>query len=353
MPIHHSRRQWLLSTLVGAIAARPLLGDEPGDRLATADRGVWLPPTFRSIQLSDPPDKAPVITAIAVDPRGELVAVAGDDHLIRVLNVANLSRVRLLTGHRDLIRTIAFDPGGNRLASAGNDGQLMLWDRDHSFRLQQRMAGTPALTCVRFSPEGNEIAAVGFGSEVYRIGRTESPQKTFRCEGADLRTVTYRDDGRLIVAGGRSGDLCLFEIANGVQSSHPIHDGRIHGIVFHYNSARAVCVADDGRVSVFDTQTRELVHRLEVTTGKLFAVAVINSQLVAVAGSDNIIHVVNTDDGTVIRRLEGHSGSVSALGAGSGLLFSGSYDTTLRRWPIAEIEAGGQRIAEGDPRIDR
>lgn len=351
MPIQLSRRQWLLATM--AVATTPLHADEPSDHLATADRGVWLPPTSRSIQLTEQPTQAPVITAIAVDPRGELVAVAGDDHLIRVLNTANLARVRLLSGHRDLIRTISFDPGGTRLASAGNDGQLMLWNRDQSFRLQQRMAGTPALTCVRFSPEGNEIAAVGFGSEVYLIGRAESEQKTFRCEGADLRAVAYRDDGRLIATAGRSGDLCLFDFTNGLQSSHPIHDGRIHGIAFHYNSARAVCVADDGRVSVFDTQTRELIHRVAVTTGKLFAVSVVNSQLVAVAGSDNLIHIVNTDTGTAMRRLEGHSGSVSALGAGSGLLFSGSYDTTLRRWPIAEIEAGGQRIAEGDPRIDR
>jgi hypothetical protein len=55
----------------------------------------------------------------------------------------------------------------------------------------------------------------------------------------------------------------------------------------------------------------------------------------------------------LVRRIEGHQGSVSSLDAGGGMLFSGSYDTTLRRWAIAEIESGRQRIAEGDPRIDR
>ena len=339
--------------MVGAASTSSLLAAEPEDHLANAGRGDWLPPTSRSIQLTEQPTKAPVITAIAVDPRGELVAVAGDDHLIRVLSTSTLTRVRSLTGHRDWIRTLAFDPGGNRLASAGNDGQLILWDRDRSFQLQQRMAGTPSLTSVRFSPEGDEIAAVGFTSDVYLIGRTESSQKKFRCEGTDLRAVAYRDDGRLLAVAGRSGALNLFEIASGAQSRHAIHDGRIHGIAFHYNSSRAVCVADDGYVSVFDTQNQVLIHRVAVTTGKLFAVTVINSQLVAVAGSDNTIRIVNTDDGIVIRRLEGHSGSVAALGAGGGLLFSGSYDTTLRRWLISEIERGGQRIAEGDPRIDR
>ena len=167
------------------------------------------------------------------------------------------------------------------------------------------------------------------------------------------RTVAYRDDGALLAVAGRAGELNLFDIATGIGTRHPIHEGRVHGIAFHYNSPRAVCVADDGHVTVFDTQNGVLLHRVAVTTGKLFAVTVVNSQLVAVAGSDNIVRIVNTDDGTLMRRLEGHTGSVSALGAGSGLLFSGSYDTTLRRWPINEITAGGQRIAEGDPRIDR
>ena len=363
MPIHVSRRRWLLSTILSAASASSLWSDEPGDHVANAsggqlrrgqsNRGQWLPPTSRSIQLSEQPSTAPVITAIAVDPRGEMVAVAGDDHLIRILNTSALIPVLSLSGHRDLIRTLTFDPSGGRLASAGNDGQLMLWDRDQSFGLLQRLSGTPALTCVRFSPEGDEMAAVGFGAEVFRIGRTEAEQTTFRCEGTDLRAVAYRDDGAMLAVAGRSGGLNLFDLASGVGVSHPLHDGRIHGVAFHYNSPRAVCVADDGRVTVFDTQNRELIHRVAVTTGKLFAVAVLNSQLVAVAGSDNIVRIVNTDDGTLIRRLEGHSGSVSALGAGGGLLFSGSYDTTLRRWPINEITAGGQRIAEGDPRIDR
>jgi hypothetical protein len=55
----------------------------------------------------------------------------------------------------------------------------------------------------------------------------------------------------------------------------------------------------------------------------------------------------------VVQKLEGHTGSVSTLAASGGLLFSGSYDATLRRWSIGDIQASSQRIAEGDPRIDR
>jgi WD40 repeat protein len=147
--------------------------------------------------------------------------------------------------------------------------------------------------------------------------------------------------------------LHLFDPGGGLVSDHPLHKGRIHEIAFHRQANTAICVSEDGDVTVFDTEHRRLLHRIPVTTGKLFSVAVLNSQLVAVAGSDNVIRVVNTDEGTVVRELEGHAGSVSTLAAAGGLLFSGSYDATLRRWSIGDIDASGQRIAEGDPRIDR
>ena len=91
----------------------------------------------------------------------------------------------------------------------------------------------------------------------------------------------------------------------------------------------------------------------DTTTGKLFAVAILNRQLIAVAGSDNMIRIVNTDDGTVIRKLDGHAGSVSTLASSGGVLFSGGYDASLRRWSIGDVELSGQRIAEGDPKLDR
>jgi WD40 repeat protein len=309
--------------------------------------------TSKSIQLTASGTKPPVITAIAVDPRGELIAAAGDDHLIRILNAGSLTPIETLSGHRDLIQTITFDPSGGRLASAGNDGQLILWDRDARFVPINRISAMPPLRCVVFSPDGSEIAAVGFDADVYIMRWGESELRKLRCQGTDLRAVAYRDDGRHLAVAGRSGELTLFDLSNGSHRRHLVHEGRIHGIAFHYHTNRVVCVADDGYVSVFDTKDERVVHRVPVSTGKLFAVAVLNSQLIAVAGSDNVIRIVNTDDGTLLRRIEGHQGSVSSLDAAGGMLFSGSYDTTLRRWAIADIETGGQRIAEGEPRIDR
>ncbi len=287
-----------------------------------------------------------VVTSIAADPRGELLAVAGDDHLIRILEMHTMRVREVLREHRDLVRTMAFDIAGDRLVTAGNDGQLIVWQRGDQFERQQTMRGTPALSSVRFSPDGKMMAAVGFASEIYLIGRTNNEFPTLTCGCNDLRAVAFRGDGELLAVGGRSGELHLFNMRTGKLDEHAgLHSGRIRDLVFGPNSNDIISVAEDGNVIVYDTVGRREKHRVELPSGRCFCAAVIDSQRVAVAGSDNTIRIINTDDGKIMKTLTGHDGSVSSLAASGGILFSGGYDATIRRWLLNE-GIGQERIAE-------
>jgi WD40 repeat protein len=249
---------------------------------------------------------------------------------------------------------LEFDPSGERLVSAGNDGQVIVWDCKEGYAIRQRMEGTPAMARVRFSPSGGEIAAVGFDNEVYIMGRRSSGNSsrgraTMLCECRDLRAVSYRDDESLLAIAGRSGDLHLFDVESGqMVGEHPIHSGRVDDLVFARGSNLAISVGEDGRMVSFDTATGRIVRRTKITSGKLFAIAMLNSQLAAVAGSDNVIRIVNIDSGVVVRSLKGHQGSVPTLAATGGYLFSGGFDATLRRWAIADLTPNNERIAETD-----
>jgi len=60
----------------------------------------------------------------------------------------------------------------------------------------------------------------------------------------------------------------------------------------------------------------------------------IDSRLVAVAGADNTIRIINSEDGTELHRLVGHDGSVALLLRSGNDLISSSYDTTIRYWNL-------------------
>ena len=352
----YNRRQWLLSASIVSIAVGPLVGGLTADQPASSVRiaATQLPITSRAIRLKNERETRTVVTAITADPRGELLAAAGDDHAIRILQASTLKVLHSLTAHRDLIRTLSFDAKGDRLVSAGNDGQVIVWDREDSFSIKKKWSKTPALACVCCSPQGNEMAAVGFDNRVYLVGGNSARKPQFKCDCRDLRAVAYRRDMKVLAVAGRSGALHLFEPQSGrLICERPLHHGRIHDIAFHSESNHLICVGEDGKATVFDTDREELIHRIPVTTSKLFAVAVINKTLAAVAGSDNVIRIIDTENGTVVRNLTGHHGSVSTLDSGGGWLFSGSYDATLRRWEVADVSNQRQRIAEGDSAIDR
>ena len=342
----HSRRSVLAMLAVAPLAASPLgvLAETPIMRVTsslnwTSGRTVRLDPSDGSVERV-------IVTAMSADPRGELLAVAGDDHVIRILEMASMTLREELREHRDMIRTLAFDRDGDKLVSAGNDGQLIVWQRGETFEPRQSMQNTPAIACARFSPSGRIIAAVGFASDIYILGKDGADLPHLSCECNDLRAVAFRDDGELLAVGGRSGELHLFSMRTGELVKHvTIHEGRIRDMAFGHGSNNLVSVGEDSSVIVYDTSALTEKHRVELPGGRCFSIAVIDSQHVAVAGSDNLIRIVNTDEGRIVSSLTGHDGSVSSLVGSGGVLFSGGFDATIRRWMVGSA-SGGDRIAE-------
>lgn len=67
------------------------------------------------------------IFALAVDPRGERLAVGGIAATVPVYDLESGERTATISGHRAGIYTLAFDPTGVEIATAGFDGSLRLY----------------------------------------------------------------------------------------------------------------------------------------------------------------------------------------------------------------------------------
>ncbi|MEL7334771.1 MAG: hypothetical protein AAFN70_00975, partial [Planctomycetota bacterium] len=126
--------------------------------------------------------RSPVVTAIAVDPSGSLLAVAGDDHVIHLLDQRTLRIRESLHQHEDWVRTITFDSSGYHMASGGDGGRLFLWNRKGDrFVVNQVLAGAPSLYCVCHSPDRRQLAAVGFEAELFLFGTDNHQRLALHC----------------------------------------------------------------------------------------------------------------------------------------------------------------------------
>jgi serine/threonine protein kinase/WD40 repeat protein len=74
------------------------------------------------------------VHAVAISPKGDLVASAGSDSTIQLWNTSVASRLQILTGHVNRVQSLAFSPQGSLLASASFDGSVKLWDYNASDR---------------------------------------------------------------------------------------------------------------------------------------------------------------------------------------------------------------------------
>ncbi|MDG2222519.1 MAG: WD40 repeat domain-containing protein [Rubripirellula sp.] len=346
-----SRRRWLAGSSVAAMS----YAVTPSVQAETTVN--WSSTAAIQCQLTDFRDRVGtgvVLTALAASPGGESLAAAGEDRKIRIIRTADLRTTQTLVGHRDRIRGLAFDREGRFLASAGNDGQLFLYDCSGDYQTIHRFAGNPALSDVAFGPRDPRLAIVGFSGRVTVIDSDHQTSRGFECGSRDLRAVAFRDDSGVLAVGGRDGRLLLLDPNDGHKIAEAtLHRGRIRGLCFHRQSNEIVSIGEDGTAIVYDTKNHSVLHRIEVSSGKLFSITVLNSQLVAVAGSDNHVRILNTDQGNVVRRLKDHNGSVTCLASTGTSLLSAGFDATLRRWSVGSGTTRTERIAESDPTKDR
>ena len=314
------------------------------------------------IQLDKLPSHSepPVITALSVSPSGELIAAAGDDHAIRIVALKTGKTVSTLSGHLDWVQCVEFSPNGKRLASCGHDGALRIWSIDETPKVLFEKSVGHALFSLAFLND-DQIYAVGFSNKIYHWNAMVGEMIVdHACECRDVRAIACSPDGALVAYGGRDGVLRIRHVndSNDSLRSHtskpgeskpgeskpgesktiewkaPLHFDRIRSIQFSQDGRQITSVGEDRRIVHYDVLKRTAVGQTEVGGGKLMGLCQLETNLFAIAGSDNSIRIFSDIDRRVLVKLVGHDGSVGVLKRTSKLIISGSFDTTIRLWDI-------------------
>jgi WD40 repeat protein len=95
-------------------------------------------------------------SALAFDPTGHRLAVAGLDRAVRVWDLANRRLAGECTGHTDTVRGLAYSPDGHWLASTGDDRTVRLWHAETSRPLLISSLPVQATT-LAFAPDGRTV----------------------------------------------------------------------------------------------------------------------------------------------------------------------------------------------------
>lgn len=195
-----------------------------------------------------------VTEGLAVQPKGDLVAVGGVGAAIHLVDTATGKIRRTLIGHDGSsggLRRLCFSPDGDRLASAGEDGSVRIWPAKGGAAVVAETAASQP-TSLAFAPGGADLVVGSLDAALQVVDPTTGAvTHTLDDLPAQGVSVAFSADGRWLVAAisatPKPGRVVLVDATTWRQERDLVTD----------LGPRQVAVSPDGRtVAVCERRTK-------------------------------------------------------------------------------------------------
>ncbi|XP_014295048.1 periodic tryptophan protein 2 homolog [Microplitis demolitor] len=174
-------------------------------------------------------------SCVALDSSDEFVAAGGQDYFdIYLWSIKLGSLLEVMSGHTGPVAALTFtpSPGSTAMASVSWDKTLKLWNAIENSSTHETVQLTADGVAVVYRPDGKEVAVatldgvISFfdvktttqngsieGRNDLGAGRSETDLITAKknLEGKAFRALCYSADGKCILAGGSSKNVCIYD----------------------------------------------------------------------------------------------------------------------------------------------
>jgi WD40 repeat protein/serine/threonine protein kinase len=150
---------------------------------------------------------------VMFSPDGRLLAVAGSDKLLRIIDYATGKPAADPLSHPDWVFTASFSPDGDRIVTACRDGMARLWDWRTGKLVCPALQHKDEVFGATFTPDGSWLITTGRDSTIRfwdsAKGKPITPPITMSGYMYDVRVTP---DGRHAVASGVADSLFIFDL---------------------------------------------------------------------------------------------------------------------------------------------
>ncbi len=276
--------------------------------------------------------------ALAFSADGGLIAAAGADSDIRLIDVVAGKVEATLHAAEGHVVDLEFSPDGRYIASAGVDNSAELWDaRAHSGL--RSLSHIKQVTSVAFSRD-SRFLATGSADESIRVWDLNSPGESAVLAGpaGGPTALAFSPIASMLAGVSAAPQVRLWAMRPNEGESLAGRAAGAAAVSFGANGLQ-LAVAGAGRVTVWDMPTRSVAKQADIP-GALYALEQTDngvwSALAVDAAEPNIARVWNVSSGELVVELP-HSSPVRSVAVGAlGRLFATvSEGGTLTVWKPA------------------
>jgi WD40 repeat protein/serine/threonine protein kinase len=182
-----------------------LLATHPGQGTVK----VWDPTTGKL--LATYPGPGGRVLRMAINPKGNRLASAGDDPTVSVFDLTSGKVIQRLHGHSRFIMCVAFSTDGQYLATGGVDRTIIIWRLATGNQVQKLQGHTSFVSCLTFSADGKRLASGSEDQTVKVWDLTTGEQVQTLGHPSGLSSVAFSPDGKCLACGLTAGTVKVWD----------------------------------------------------------------------------------------------------------------------------------------------
>ena len=165
-----------------------------------------------------------------------MLAAAGDDEGIKLINTIDGSIARVLKGHRGPVTGLAFDPNGEYLASIDSIGTVIYWELQSGRTLYilkgiapDTGSDTSILNVLSWSPDGETLAVPGLKNDIVMFDR-DTAEKLFTLRGDHTQPICFMSwspNGKYMATSSLDKQVLIWDVSRKQDIDRQKFDDRI------------------------------------------------------------------------------------------------------------------------------
>jgi WD40 repeat protein len=277
---------------------------------------------------------------VAWYPDNESFALAGDGG-VYLYQTDSLIRTDQLQS-KVIVYSLDISPDGHYLVS-DDEKKVLLWDLTTKAPVFTFYNHTAQVLSVAFSPDGKLLASGGADGIIYIVD-VETKKVVYKLMGHTdwVSSVSFSSDGASLASGSFDETLRVWNLMTGENyATLPAHEGGVYAVAFQPLSNLVASGGADGMLRIWNASTQQLEDEFY---GKCVLVTKLvyspDGSMLAWGGLDGRINLRDTQDGNSEHVLDGHMGVILSLKFsqdGKSLLSTGS-EGTAKLWDVTSLK---------------